>query len=788
MIAIAAAAAAGVREHRQHPTSGDSMRQNAGGDGRRVVTCCHDTGPFLAHVVDGRWVRSTPLEPNLPVGHNAYAVRNRIESPDRIRYPMKRADFDPRGARNTRGRGSSPYVRISWDEALDLVARELERVRSRFGPSAICLSPISHQWLAGLHSGREWSNRFFSLLGDCTRMVGGTSFTGWQPGGELVWGLGFAATNNAVDLLKNTRLIIHWASDVAVKRYNGYRQNEWLRRFKEAGIRQIVLDPYFNDTAALYGDQWIPILPETDEALMCAIAHLWIAESLYDREFVARCTVGFEEFRSYVLGESDGTPKTPRWAAPICGVPEQTIRRLAREWASEPTYVLCDYGGANRRHAAAEWSRMIVTMQALAGNIGRPGRGLGGLKFATRGDEQRGIPRLLPVAATAEGQTIRHGQFADAVLNPPIRWSTVNGAGRIEEKRYPLEGCSPIRMMAFMSESGWFLNQVPGTDDHVRAIGSPQIEFVYCHAAWWHAAPKFSDVILPVRHTGERDDIVAWENYTVYSHAVVEPEGEPRNDMEILADLAERLGFGEELTMGKTAEQWLRVLHADLELPLSFEEFKQTGYWKYPFPEEEPQVGNLFAGFCRDPAEHRLDTPSGRIEIRSARVVDHFGQDHPSAPAVPKYLPSPEAAGETAARYPLLLTSPHAKMGRHSQWQNLAWHRDDYQMNLDGLARLMISAADAAARGIATGDRVRVQNARGSVLCAALVTERLMPGVLRLYEGGWYTPARFEGASNGTETVDVGGNPNVLISGRQPDPFCDGMLATARVQVTREDA
>jgi anaerobic selenocysteine-containing dehydrogenase len=127
-------------------------------------------------------------------------------------------------------------------------------------------------------------------------------------------------------------------------------------------------------------------------------------------------------------------------------------------------------------------------------------------------------------------------------------------------------------------------------------------------------------------------------------------------------------------------------------------------------------------------------------------------------------------------------------MGRHSQWQNLSWHRDDYQMSLDGLARLMISGVDAAARGIATGDHVRVHNARGSVLCAALVTERLMPGVLRLYEGGWYTPAGSPGASNGSETVDVGGNPNVLISGRQPDSFCDGMLATARVQVTREES
>jgi trimethylamine-N-oxide reductase (cytochrome c) len=615
-------------------------------------------------------------------------------------------------------------------------------------------------------------------------VVGGTSFTGWQPGGGLIWGFGPVATNNAADILANSRLVIHWASDVAVKRYNGYRQNLWLRRFKEAGIRQIVLDPYFNDTAALYGDDWIPVLPETDEALMCAIAHVWITEDLCDREFLTTHTIGFEEFRDYILGTSDGTAKTPQWAASICGVSQQTIRQLAREWASRPTYVLCDYGGANRRNGAAEWSRMIVTLQALLGNIGRPGRGLGRLKFNTGGEGQKGIPQLLPAPPATDGQKIRHAQFADAILSPPVRWTTVDGSGRIEENQYPREGCSPIRLVAFMSGSGWFLNQIPGTGDHARALQSPEIDFTYCHAGWWHAAPRFSDVVLPVRHIGERDDIVNWENYTIYSHAVVDPEGEPRNDMDILAALAERLGFGTEFTLDKTSEQWLRQIHEELALPLSFEEFKEKGYWKYPLPEEAPQVGSTFFDFRRDPATTRLNTPSGKIEIHSARVVDHFGKDHPRAPAVPKYLPSPETTAANVERHPLLLTSPHAKMGRHSQWRNLAWHRDDTQMTHDGLSRLMISTADASDRAIATGDRVRVYNERGAILCTALVTERLMPGVVRVYEGGWYMPAKPGDATS----ADLGGNPNVLISPRQPEPFCNGMMGTARVEVAREDA
>ncbi len=760
-----------------------TFRVRADSEDYRILTCCHDTGPFLAHVADGNWIKSTPIEPHLPVGHNAYAVRNRLNSPDRIRYPLKRVDFNPRKGRNPQNRGASRFVQISWDEALDLVAGEIERVKETYGASAVLHSPISHQWIGSLHNCRAWSNRFFSLLGDCSRVTGNTSYTGWRPGGQVIWGYGAVSTNNAADILHNTKLIIHWASDVAAKRYRGYRQNYWLQRFKQAGIKQVIIDPYFNDTAALYGSEWIPIRPETDEALMSAIAYIWIGENLIKRDFLMSHAIGFEEFRDYVLGKPDGVPKTPHWAAAICGVPERKIEELAREWAANPTYVLCDYGGANRRHAAAEWSRMIVTLQALLGNIGRPGRGLGPLKFNTQGQGQRGIPDLLPTPRPEPSQTIRHAQFSEAILNPPIAWTTIDSSGCIVEKRYPSEGNSRIKLVAFMSGSGWFLNQIPGTSNHVQAMQSPEIEFAYCHAAWWHAAPKFSDVILPIRHIGERDDIVNWENYTVYSHAVLEPEGEPWNDLDILAGLAERLGFGSDFTMGKSSDDWLRGIHSNLELPLSYEAFREKGYLRYPLPDEPPQVGKTFADFYSDPEANRLATPSGKIEIRSSRVAQFFGDDHEQAPTVPKFIPSSESEDRHDSLYPLTLTSPHAKMGRHSQWRNLSWHRDEHQVSLNGRSVLMISRADAAARNIQTGEAVRIFNDRGAIICTALVTERLMPGVVRVNEGGWYTPLTPGEAGS----LDIGGNPNVLISSRQPEPLSDGMIATTRVEVTNEE-
>lgn len=750
----------------------------------KLLTCCHDTGPFFAHIQNGRWVKSTPITPNLPVGHNAYAVQNRLYSPDRLKWPMKRIDFDPTKDRNPQNRGRSHFIEITWDEALDLVANEISRVKTHYGASAILHSPISHQWLSGLHNAQLWSERFFALLGGCSRMVGGTSFTGWTPGGALVWGPGLVATNNAADILENSRLIIHWASDVAVKRYRGYRQNYWLQKFKETEIKQIVIDPYFNDTAAIYGDEWVPILPETDEALMAAIAYIWITKGLVNHTFIQRYTVGFDAFKDYILGQEDQKPKTPKWASRICGLPEATIHNLAHDWATYPTYILCDYGGANRRHGAAEWSRMLITLQALQGNIGRPGRGLGTLSYTTRGINQKGIKFPLPPLPVNYRQTLRHAHFAAAIRTPPVTWTTIEIPPGVPATRtYPMPTCSPIKLIAFISGSGWFLNQIPGTTRHIKALQDPAIEFVYSHAAWWHTAPKFSDVIFPIRHIGERDDIVSWENYIVYSHTLLHPPGTPKNDLDIFIELANRLEFGTALTENNTPEHLLHQIYQRLDIPLPYHEFKAKGYYHYPLAPDNPQIMKLFHDFITQPDQYPLPTPSGKLEIYSQRIADFFGDHHPSAPVIPQYIPSPETRNPSRLRdYPLILTTPHPKLGRHSQWQNLSWHHDDYQMRIQGQVPVLINPTDAQARSIETGDLVRVYNDRGTIICRAYVTPRIRPQVIRINEGGWYTPQQPGLATS----PDIGGNPNILIAQHQPEALCDGMVNCALVEILKE--
>lgn len=771
-----------------------------------LLTCCHDTGPFMAHVVDGVWRRSTPLKPNLPVFHNAYAVRDRLYSPGRIRYPMKRVDFDSKGERNTQNRGRSGFVRITWEEALDTVAAELKRITDKYGPSAVLLSPVTHQWAGAIHSTGGFmgppfyapdsglASRFFSLLGGATAVAGDTSWTGWTGGGPLSYGYAVTATNNSVDLLQNTKLIIHWATNTAVTipdiemQTAGYRRNIWLRRFKDAGIKQIVIDPYFNETAALYADQWLPILPETDEAMMLAIAYVWMKEDLYDKDFVASHTVGFEKFRDYVLGVSDSVPKTPEWAAKICdpggNVTADTVRELAHEWASEPAYVICQMGGANRRNNASSFARMIVTMQALLGNMGRPGRGLGYLQIPNTGKDQTPTPwnGMMPPAPNPVTQYIRHAQFSDAILKPPITWTSVELDGTISKLEYPAEGYSEVKLLAFMSGSGYFFNQTPGTNDHVRALQSQKLEFVYCHAPWWEAAAKFADIVFPVKHVGERDNIMTWENYTVYSHTVATPAGEPKNDFEVFVELAKRLGFDAELTLNKTIDEWLQDAYAQLGVPLAFEEFRKVGYYEYPMVEETPAVSPDFEKFYNDPANNKLPTPTGKIEIYSQKISDFFGANNPAAPTIPKYAASPESLNSPLAKkYPLILTSPHPKFGRNSQWQNLSWQRDESQAEINGYAPMTINPLDAEKRGLKTGDTVRVYNDRGSVLYTTYVSERIRPSVIRVWEGAWYAPLK----PGDTDSPDAGGNPDVIISGRQPDALCNGMVNCALVEVEK---
>ena len=178
------------------------------------------------------------------------------------------------------------------------------------------------------------------------------------------------------DISDNTEMIMHWGCDLETNPWmtSGLTPSQMMYWFSGLGIKHIFICPDLNYSAAVHADKWIPVLPNTDAALGLAIAHVWITEEIYDKDYIATHAYGFDKFKEYVLGKEDGIPKTPEWASKICGVPEWTIKALAKEWASHVTSTAhsLDGGGLGRGPYSTENKRLEVALLAMQG-LGKPG-------------------------------------------------------------------------------------------------------------------------------------------------------------------------------------------------------------------------------------------------------------------------------------------------------------------------------------------------------------------------------------------------------------------------------
>jgi len=758
-----------------------------------------DGGPFYAHVVNGEWIKSSPLIPNLPVAANGYYGRNRNYSADRIRYPMIRVDFDPAGNRNPQNRGKSGFVTISWDEALTIVANELTRVKNTYGVGAVLATPTDHQWVGSLHNssgaptlnyppsvgGSGWGSRFWSLFGGCSITWGGSSNPGNQAAGPLAIGVtASTSTNNIGDILANSKMVIHWGNDTAVRSYAGNRQLLYLKQFQQAGIKQVVIDPFYNDTAAVFGAQWIPIVPNTDEALLAAIAYVWFTNNLVNLSFAQAHVFGLSQFQSYVLGSTDGIPKTPQWASAITQVPAATITQLAQNWASMPTYVMHASanagelgGGINRRTNGIQALRMIIGMCAISGNIGVSGGGEGGWNYTTTGAGQKGFGGVTAMTVNMVNY-IPITMLGQAILNPPVTFGSVGTDGNYYSYTYPKTGTPSVHLIALHSDNGYLMNQSPGIQLKVQALQTSNIEFVFCMGPWWGSGAKMADIVLPTRFLGERDDIASWENIAVYLHTVCNPVPEALNDLDIYTGLATKLGFGTQFTGGNTPLQWLQSMFASGSVPLTFAQFQSVGFYQFPAAVQTPTVLQ-FSAFNKSPTANPLKTQSGLVEMYSNVVATQFGASSPYALA--QYVtPTEGSTNPLFPTYPLIMLTPHPKNGRHSQWQNIGWVRTNDQMFRNGYRTMYINPVDANARGITDGMVVQVFNQRASTICTATVTQRIMPGCLYIYEGAWYQPQ----TPGNPASPDLGGNTEALIDTRLEE-LTSGMLANALVNVQK---
>src|SRR5690348_649461 len=372
-------------------------------------------GPVHIYVKDGKIIRMTPIDFDgtdpqpwtirargleltpprrttlAPHGQNAKSI---VYSPDRLLHPMKRVDFDPNGARNPGNRGKSGYVRISWDEALDLVAAEIKRCKREHGPGAIATSHGSHHTWGNIGYYLSALFRFSNAVGFTRVHHNPDSWEGWYWGAVHHWGytlrVGQSETYGTVeDCLQNCDMIVFWAADPestsgSYGAQEGTVRRQWLKDAK-LGIKIVHVDPYYNASAQFLPGKWFAPRPTTSVAMAMAIAHVWIKEGLYDKEYVATHTVGFDKWKAYLLGEEDGVPKSPEWQEKETGVPAKDVRALAREWGRKRVYLAPGgwgngHGGACRNQTGIQWARVMVCLTAMQ-VLDNPGVNMGNLQW-----------------------------------------------------------------------------------------------------------------------------------------------------------------------------------------------------------------------------------------------------------------------------------------------------------------------------------------------------------------------------------------------------------------------
>jgi biotin/methionine sulfoxide reductase len=706
---------------------------------------------------------------------------NQIDSVDhalRIRRPAVRRGFlaevesGRRGRRPSRGRGVDDFVELDWPEALDLVAAELERVRAAHGNEAIYAGSYGWASAGRFHNAQTQLYRFLDLIGGFVRSVNSYSYAAAEVILPHVVAPFFDVLGEHTSyeqLARHGRLVVAFgglpAKNMQVENGGSFRHQApgALRSMAEAGIRFVNVSPQRDDIDPALGAAWVPIRPGTDVALMLALGHVLVAEGRHDTDFLSRCCDGADRFLPAL------ERCTPAWAAEVCDVEAGRIVELARDLAAGPSLVTGSWALQRAEHGEmAYWS--LIALAALLGQIGTPGGGFGlgyGSVNRVGSSESSFSLARLPVGHNPIGTFMPVARITD-VLSRPGEALHYDGA----ELTIP-----DVRLVYWCGGNPFHHHQDLGRLS--RAWQLP--ETVVVHEQAWNPLARHADVVLPVSTTLERDDFGSspLTGAVVAMSKVVDPPGEARSDHEIFADLACRFGVSEAFTEGLDVHGWLgrlwdesrrRAAVRGIELP-ELAELWDKGVVHLPRP-ERPRV--LLADFRADPDGRPLRTPSGRIQLWSP-VLEAF--DVPDCPPLPSWLEPVEWLGAAAAqRFPLHLISNQPATRLHSQ---LDYGRTSRAGKVAGREPLRLHPEDAADRGIAAGDVVRVWNDRGACLAGAVVTDQVRPGVVVLPTGGWYDPVEPGGMCRH-------GNPNVLTSDRPASGLSQGPAAhSCLVEVER---
>ncbi|MBV9859278.1 MAG: molybdopterin-dependent oxidoreductase [Alphaproteobacteria bacterium] len=709
-------------------------------------TCGHNCGGRCvvnAHVVDGRIIRIStdqrrwnPESPPLPACARGVGQIERTYHPDRLKHPLRRVG----------PRGSGQFERVSWDEALDEVAHEMLRIRGAYGNAAILDASRSGS-LSALH-GRAAAQRFMHMFGGCTELWSNMSAEAEIFAVRTTYGGEYKSAGREPTDYVNSKLILLWGWSPGDGTF-GTGTMQYLRWAKQHGVRMICVDPRQTMTSRTLADEHIFIRPSTDAAALIAMAYVIVREGLHDQTYCDRYVLGFDEahlpegapsdssYRSYLLGLKDGVAKTPEWAAAITGIPADTIRRLAIAFAtSKPAALQCGYA-PGRTLYGEQFHRAAYALAAITGNVGI----VGGSSGTSNGATGRAGIGSLPAGKNPVDARVASPLLADLLAR-----------GRA--------GGYPADIKMIYSAGGDLFNQCPNVAKIAAALDG--IEFFVAQEHFLTPTARHADIVLPATTFWERNDVhTPWAgagHYAIFMRQAIAPMHECRNDIDIFAELARRVGIAG--YNDKTEMEWLRELTG--RAVDDFPAFIDSGVARFPAPEDAV----AFAQQIRDPDNHPFATPSGKIELYSTVLAansDPYGLG--AIPPIPSWIP----ILDSEAAYPLALCTPKSRARTHS-----------IHGNQPGLARVdrddvWIHPVDAAARGVTDGARVRVFNENGATILPARVTDRIAPGVVSIKEGAWFTPDE--------DGTDLQGCANVLTADRSA-PCGATTYNTNRVEVT----
>lgn len=735
---------------------------------------CGSRCPLRMHVVDGeiRYVETDNTgDDNYEALHQVRAclrgrsMRRRVYNPDRLKYPMKRVGK----------RGEGKFVRISWEEAFDTLAGEMQRIIKTYGNESIYLNygtgtlggTMTRSWPPG----KTLIARLMNCCGGYLNHYGDYSTAQIAAGLNYTYG-GWAEGNSPSDI-ENSQLVVLFGNNPGETRMSGGGVTYYLEQAREkSNARMIIIDPRYTDTGAGREDEWIPIRPGTDAALVSALAWVMITENLVDQAFLDNYCVGYDEknlpadapanahYKAYILGQGDdGVAKTPEWASRITGIPVDRIVKLAREIAgAKPAFIAQGWGP--QRHSNGELvSRAIAMLPILTGNVGINGGNSGAREGAYAmpfermptldNPVQTSISMFMWTDAIERGQemtALRDGVRGKAKLDVPIKmiWNyagncLINQHSQINRTHEILQDETKCELIVVI-------------DNHMTS------------------SAKYADLLLPDCTASEQMDFALDAScgnmdYVIFADQAIKPRFECKTIYEMTREIAKRMGVEQRFTEGRTQEGWLRHLYeqsrkAIPELP-DFDTFRQQGIFKKRDPDGHYVA---YKAFRDNPQANPLTTPSGKIEIYSSQLAEIAGswelakEDviHP----LPVYSPGFEHHDDPLReKYPLQLTGFHYKARAHSTYGNVDVLKAACRQEM------WINPLDAKPRGIANGDTVRIFNDRGEVRIDVKVTPRILPGVVALGEGAWYDPD--------SEKVDRAGCINVLTTQR-PSPLAKG--------------